>query len=274
MDNTIRLLVIEDAAHVRQFLSDCLVGFCLVFATCQREAVDQLECGSFDLALLDLRIPRTKSDMKPNNEVGIDVLRYIRTHGLKRRNSTAALPVIVMTAYGSEDLAPELIAGEQADDYIRKPFGTISDLERKIKRALAGEVRLAPATSNLHSAIQMAFHPLREEVCIEEFRYVGASYRLLQKLFAYHDADRERKLAHENYRYISGTDLATALGISENATRKRISMCRKRIEADFLREFGRAIHENDVIENLEWKGYRLNPKVVLVAWDQLLKLSE
>ena len=117
-----RILVVEDDLGIRQLLTARLKDADVTFATCQSEAYEQLRTSEFDLVLLDLRLPTKPGDMKATNQVGIDILRQIRTQGLTKRGSAMLLPVVVMTAYGSETLSADVLVGTGANDYIPKPF--------------------------------------------------------------------------------------------------------------------------------------------------------
>lgn len=80
------------------------------------------------LVLLDIMLPKDN---------GVDILKEIR-----RREDTSALPVIMLTAKGSElDKVSALDAG--ADDYITKPFGVLELLSRV--KALLRRTNIAAA---------------------------------------------------------------------------------------------------------------------------------
>lgn len=177
-----RILVIEDDRGIRDLLDDRLQQFDLTFATCQSETYEQLQSSAFDLVLLDLRLPRESKDMKAANKVGIDILGEIRKRRLMKRGSTMLMPVVVMTAYGSEKLTAEVLIDNGANDYIPKPFGAGRDLEHKIERALAGEGALVPAANILGTSVRLAFHPTGAEVRVETLSYRGAHHGLLRVL--------------------------------------------------------------------------------------------
>jgi len=82
------------------------------------EALQKIDKLNPDLVLLDYRMP----DMN-----GIDVLREIR----QRKNS---VPVVMITAYGTIDIAVEAVKAG-ADDFITKPFDP-EHLALVIKKAL------------------------------------------------------------------------------------------------------------------------------------------
>ena len=63
--------------------------------------------------------------------------------------------------------------------------------------------------------------------------------------------------------------LAQRLGIDEQSLRQRVLRSRKKIERAFLATFDRQLDRDDVIQNQEWKGYRLNPYLLLLKPAQL-----
>lgn len=293
------ILVVEDDRGIRDLLANRLTQFSLTFATCQAEAYEQLQSGTFDLVLLDLRLTRNPKDMSPTNKVGIDILKEIRKRGLVKRDSAMLMPVVVMTAYGSEKLSAEILVGNGANDYIPKPFGTGNDLEHKIGRALAGDGALLPAANIVGSSVRtigrqrgiedpavlaanvvgssvhIAFHPTDGVVRVETFTYRGAHHGLLAVLRDQHVKDLNELLMPEKFNGIRGDDLATEMNITGKAARARVVKFRQQVKHDFQR-LGRAVDDNDIVENpRNWKGYRLNPRTVrVVRWDQLVEGDE
>ena len=81
-------------------------------------AIEKIESESFDLILLDYKMP----DLN-----GIDIL-------IKIRNSQIKTPVIIMTAYGTTELAIEAMK-RGAYDYLIKPFDR-KELSRVVSEAL------------------------------------------------------------------------------------------------------------------------------------------
>jgi len=265
------MLIIEDDKGIRDLLQDRLAEHTLTFAACQAEAYEQLHSSPFDLVLLDLQLPRTPSDMKPSNQIGIDILCAIRKRQLKKRGSAMLMPVVVMTAYGSERLSAQVLIENGANDYIPKPFGTGRDLEQKIQRALNGEGALNPTSSVARTVIRLALHPTDAVVRIENLTYRGATHELLRVLADLYVEDLRALKSPDEYRRVPGNDLATTLRISDRAVRTRIVKFRRQVKTDFRDRLGRIIGRNDIIENRrDWNGYRLNPGTVqILAWDQM-----
>jgi two-component system, OmpR family, alkaline phosphatase synthesis response regulator PhoP len=128
-----RILVVEDDAAIRRGLVDAL-GFA-GYATLEASegaaglaAALESEC---DLMLLDLVLP---------GRDGLAVLREVRA---MRR----PLPVIVLTARGSEDDRVRGLA-QGADDYVVKPF-SIKELLARIEAVLRRAPKRPPAIRRL-----------------------------------------------------------------------------------------------------------------------------
>lgn len=109
------VLVVEDEAPLRDGLADLFrgQGFSVETAADGREGLALAEERSFDLVILDLMLPGLP---------GLAVLERLRRDGV-------AVPVLVLTAQGSED---DVVRGIEAgaDDYVIKPFGVRELLAR------------------------------------------------------------------------------------------------------------------------------------------------
>jgi DNA-binding response OmpR family regulator len=102
-----QVLLVEDEPSIAEPLVSALEreGHEVVHAANGADAVRLEAAGSFDIVLLDLRLP----DMD-----GFDVCRTIRT--------TSSVPIIIVSARG-EDIDMVLGLELGADDYLVKPFG-------------------------------------------------------------------------------------------------------------------------------------------------------
>jgi two-component system, NtrC family, response regulator AtoC len=114
------LLIVEDEKTSREGLRDALEDRFDVYAAEDAAGATQLlEEQHFDVMLTDFRLP---------NEDGMKLI--------KRAKALPRPPVcILMTAYGSEELAVEAMKSG-ADDYIPKGRLQIEELEMRIARAL------------------------------------------------------------------------------------------------------------------------------------------
>jgi serine phosphatase RsbU (regulator of sigma subunit) len=116
-----RILVVEDDRVSNRVL--CLrlerMGFVVLSVVSGEEALAWLETGAVDVIFLDVSMPGMS---------GLDVLRRIRGNGLDAA-------VIMMTAYGTEDIAVEALR-RGADDYLRKPLET-AELDAVLSRTVS-----------------------------------------------------------------------------------------------------------------------------------------
>jgi len=114
------LLIVDDEKTQREGLRAALEDrFDVYLAEDAKTAMELLERESFDVLLTDFRLP---------NEDGMKLIL--------RAKSISKPPIcILMTAYGSEELAVEAMK-RGADDYIAKGRLQIDELEMRISRAL------------------------------------------------------------------------------------------------------------------------------------------
>jgi two-component system response regulator AtoC len=115
-----RILVIEDKSSMLDMLKETLenAGFQVIPAKDGVEGIKKLADERIGLVLTDLKLP--KKD-------GFDVLRYVKIEN-------PLLPVIVMTAFGTIEIAVKAVK-EGAWDFLTKPFDT-EHLLVLIQRAL------------------------------------------------------------------------------------------------------------------------------------------
>jgi DNA-binding response OmpR family regulator len=108
------LLLVEDDPVVRTFLADNLTadGYDVVLADTRRDALRALEYRRPDLAVIDIRLP---------DGSGLDLIRRIRAADGIASRLDPGLPLVVLSACGSE---LERVRGFEhgADDYVTKPF--------------------------------------------------------------------------------------------------------------------------------------------------------
>lgn len=265
-----RVLVVDDEVSIQELLR---TRFKKVYevscATYQDEAFAALEKSRFDLVLLDLKLPRNQSDMKPSPDVGIDILRQIRQRKIYRRGTDTPLPVVVMTAFGRDKLlSADFLQHRGACDYVQKPFGDGTALKKKIEVALCDEGSFSAPLQTTVSIVQLRFNTTEEFVLVERFKYTGAAYELLRALHDVFLPDYQALKQHSSYRKLSQEQLATMFQIEEEAVRRRVSTFRRQVAKDFREGLNRVLATNDVVENHR-TGYRLNPLVVKpVAWEQ------
>jgi DNA-binding response OmpR family regulator len=117
-----RILVAEDEPDIRELVVITLAfnGFEVASAADGEEALTLADSDSFDLIILDVRMPRM---------TGYEACRQLR-----QRDDTRTTPIIFLSAKGQES---EVQAGLEAgaDEYIIKPFAP-NDLARRVRAAL------------------------------------------------------------------------------------------------------------------------------------------
>ncbi len=119
-----RILIVDDDEVSCQLFAETLEeeGYRVKQVFSGDEAVSRLAEDSYELLLIDVRMPGTS---------GLEVTRIV--HG-----KYPSLPVIVMTAFGSIETAVEAIH-EGAFDFISKPMN-LAELKNTVSKALAQRV--------------------------------------------------------------------------------------------------------------------------------------
>jgi DNA-binding NtrC family response regulator len=114
------ILIVEDESKMRRLLELNLGedGFSTFSGEDAETGLKLLQQNSIDLVLTDLKLP------------GMDGLEFLQT--IKRQN--AALPVVVMTAFGSVETAVEAMKAG-ASDYVLKPF-SLTEMRMVIHKEL------------------------------------------------------------------------------------------------------------------------------------------
>jgi two-component system, OmpR family, response regulator ResD len=132
------VLIADDELRIRKLVSDFLTreGYTVLEADNGRSALELLESGNIDLAVLDVMMPE---------QDGLTVCRELR--------KKSAIPVIMLTARSEE--IDQLFAFELgADEYVTKPFSPkvltarVNALFRRIegeKTATLGGLEMNPA---------------------------------------------------------------------------------------------------------------------------------
>src|ERR1700722_617405 len=114
------ILIVEDEARMRRLLELDLgeAGFQTFSASDAEAGLGLLRREHFDLVLTDLKLP------------GMSGLEFLRS----AKRLFSALPVIVMTAYGSVETAVEAMKAG-ASDYILKPF-SLAEMRMAVEKEL------------------------------------------------------------------------------------------------------------------------------------------
>src|SRR5512143_2399137 len=121
------ILIVEDKDSMAKMLQETMetVGYHPLIARDGAEGIRKIRENKIDLVLTDLKLP--KKD-------GMEVLRAAK-------EENPMLPVIMMTAFGTVDVAVQAIK-EGAFDFITKPFDT-DHLLHLIKKAMETQRLLA-----------------------------------------------------------------------------------------------------------------------------------
>lgn len=103
----IKILFLEDEPTIREVLTEYMKmkEYEVTEAADGEEAIYALKSRNFDVAVLDIMVPRVS---------GLEVLAYIREH-------CPDMAVIMLTALGDEKTQVKAF-NAYADDYIVKPF--------------------------------------------------------------------------------------------------------------------------------------------------------
>lgn len=122
-----KILVVDDEANIRVLYADELAdeGYEVVTAATIAEATEKLSAGTFDLAVLDIKL---------RNENGIELLQKL----VKERHE---MPVILCSAFScyKDDFSAWL-----ADGYVVKS-GDLTELKNEIARVLAKKAQKTKA---------------------------------------------------------------------------------------------------------------------------------
>ncbi|HVO80143.1 MAG TPA: sigma-54 dependent transcriptional regulator [Terriglobales bacterium] len=143
MTSKATILIVEDEAKMRRLLELNLGddGFNTLSAPDAVAGLKLLHTASVDLVITDLKLP------------GIDGLEFLQQ--VKRVN--AALPVVVMTAFGTVETAVNAMKAG-ASDYVLKPFSL--DEMRLVVRKELDVHRLREENRSLREALQKRYeHP-------------------------------------------------------------------------------------------------------------------
>src|SRR5260370_6945707 len=132
-----RLLLVEDVSQIVGFIARGLRGHCYAVdvAADGEQALYDAEVNSYDLAILDVRLPLKD---------GFSVCRELRSRSFQA-------PILLLTAMDdAEDIVCGLNCG--ADDYLTKPF------EFPILLSLLRSLLLPPLPPPPHPLL-LQFHP-------------------------------------------------------------------------------------------------------------------
>jgi hypothetical protein len=121
------------------------------------------------------------------------------------------------------------------------------------------------------SQIRIALDAKTKRVLLGHGRAIegSAAYQLLSKLVEIALEDRAKQRAPERHRFTKAGSLSSAFGVGEASLRRTVLRARRRVAEVFEADAGIAMNGGELIENVPWRGYRLNPAVLVVSADEI-----
>lgn len=235
------IVVVEDEEAIRRGIVDALamVGYQVLEAADGVSGLREAQRSGVDLVLLDLLLPQKD---------GFEVLTELRiTH--------PALPVVILTARGSEDDRVRGLRGG-ADDYVVKPFSA-----RELLARVEAVLRRSPERSKPVVRItggDTVVDCARREVCHGDKQRVPLSEM---------EADILLRLAAHAGRAVSRDELlASVWGLRDGGIETRaIDMHITRLRQKLAREITDAATE--WIVTVRGQGYMLGPDIQVTTND-------
>ncbi len=135
-----KILIVDDEKNILLTVRHTLEpkGYAVASATTGEEALRRLAQQSFDLMLLDLKLP------------GIDGMSVLKEASEKQPQ----LPVVIISAYGTVENAVEAMK-LGATDFLEKPFSP-AELRETVRRILARRERPEAAATDYDSSIALS----------------------------------------------------------------------------------------------------------------------
>ncbi len=148
-----QVLIVDDEEDILELVEHHVAreGYGTRTAATGEDALEAVRAARPDLIVLDLLLP------------GVDGLEVCRR--LKADQSTAGIPVVMLTAKGEE---ADIVAGLElgADDYVTKPFSP-RVLVARIRAVLRRKRRQPTGESEPIKAHDLVIHPGRHEVLVD-----------------------------------------------------------------------------------------------------------
>lgn len=164
-----RILVVDDSREIRDFIKDAILkpnGFAALTARDGMECLEKVRAQQPDLILLDLQMPRMD---------GLQVLDALNTAHFE-------IPVILMTAHGSEAIAVEVFRKGVRDYIIKGDNFAPQEILGAIERSLS-EVRLRREKEQLYDDLIMSNADLKHRFQeLKVLYHVGRSVTALLDL--------------------------------------------------------------------------------------------
>jgi class 3 adenylate cyclase/CheY-like chemotaxis protein len=165
--SNLRILVVDDSREIRDFVIEYALlphGYKPIVACDGAEGLNKALTQEPDLILLDFEMPKMS---------GLEVLEALQKHSFE-------VPVILMTSYGSEEVAVQVFR-LGVRDYIIKPF-TVPDLLQSMQRVMS-EVALRREKAALTQQLLQTNRRLEKHVAELKALYeIGKSVTALMPL--------------------------------------------------------------------------------------------
>ncbi len=122
-DKSSKILVVDDEPGILEFLTDLLttLGYTITTASGGEQAIKFLETETFDVVLVDLKMPRVD---------GLEVLR-------KAKALDPDAVVVFLTGYMTLENALDMMRAGGAFDCLAKPLEDIGHLQRVLEKAIS-----------------------------------------------------------------------------------------------------------------------------------------
>jgi len=103
----------------------------------------------------------------------------------------------------------------------------------------------------------------------EGIEVTGASYQLVARLAEQFRIDLAAGKLPAFYDYVTTATLTKHFQISDHTLRQRVLRMRIALREKFAAKTGYVLDDDDIVQNRQWQGYRLNPYIRLVAPHEL-----
>ena len=266
---TFHALVVDDDPGILEDVRDRLeaLGHTCDCVTCLQCAREHLAKNTYSYILLDLQIP-VRYGRKSRIPNGQSLLRETRS-----MKGYEDIPIIVMTTHGhdSPDLAVEVLRGNGAIDYVKKPFSDSGHtLEKAIHDAMAASGRSRPGAAKRSGAAkqdppqpfecgEMVFSEDRVELC--EVKICGGpECGMIRRIL---DELRQVNTRGAFVAY-SGTELAKRVKCpaGQNGVAGAVREFRKKTADLLLEEANVQCGPRDIIQS-GGRGYRFTEKITV-----------
>lgn len=150
------------------------------------------------------------------------------------------------------------------------PIGVVAAGARE-PQELPAEAEIDARDYRRSSQLRLALDRRGKRVLIEGVLPLeGAStFAVIQELVETARKDQSEGLAPESHTFVAARRLCQATTISEASLRRCIYRIRSRLDTSFTANAGLPLSADALIENARWKGYRLNPAVLILVPEEI-----